>query len=365
MKRSKHGNYHRVVALVLIAIVVISAIGFVVNGWQPIISSGADNSIADGNTKGDAEINDAPTNSTPVVSPPKYYSFLTGLETDEESSKTLPLAFLTDPDMPMYGVSSSSLAIEFPIEGGKSRLLIYSQKATELGKVGPLMPTRAYVSDFVTQFSGILLGVGIDDTVQYPSSVAESAFIDLSITSGFHYTEIENAYSNGDLIRAALSASNTSTNLSTPPRIPFSFTDTGATPRLFSDVATKIAIPHGEGSTTDLIYDEQSNAYVYHKNGEQAKDMLNASRVDFDNVMVLFYDTVTYETTSGTELIPQTVGSGSGYYLTKGTYTEIKWVSDGETLTFYDKSENKLVINRGRSYISIVKSTLADKVIFS
>ena len=93
--------------------------------------------------------------------------------------------------------------------------------------------------------------------------------------------------------------------------------------------------------------------------------MLNTANIEYDNAFVLFADSVTYETTTGTELVMNTVGSGNGYYMTSGTYSPIKWIADGDTMTFYDENDNKLAVNRGTSYISFVKSTIAAEINFS
>ena len=163
MKKSKHGNYQKVVALVLIAIVIISAVGFVANGWQPIINSGADSDNADTNN-GDVASKDENTGESPVVVEPKYYSYLTGLETTEAISRQMPIVFLTDPSLPLYGASSAAVAIEFPTEGA-SRLVLYAENATSLGKIGPLLPTRDYISGILSHFGGTLLTMGNDDIV--------------------------------------------------------------------------------------------------------------------------------------------------------------------------------------------------------
>ena len=365
MKRSKHGNYHKVVAFVLIAIVIISAVGFVANGWQPILDSEADNDDAVNNS---GEITDSGgdnADDVPVVAPPKFYSYLTGLETTEEAEKTIAIAFLTDPELPLYGASSASLTIEFPIEGGKTRLLVYSECATSLGKIGPIMPTRDYISEYLLHFKATLLSSGNDDVIEYPSKEFKGGLIDISAISGYHYTEGESAFTNADLLRAALRTSGIDTSHDGQVRLPFSFVDVGSSNLAFDNPASEITIPQGSSGTTSLVLNGESGRYLYQKNGSAKSDMLNASEIAFDNVFVLFMDSVTYETSKGTELVLATTGSGNGYYATAGTYTAIKWVCDGDTLTLYDEQDNKLLVNRGTSFFALVKSTEQHLVTFS
>ena len=363
MKRSKHGSYQKVVALVLIAIVIISAVGFVANGWQPIINSGADSDNAEGNN-GDVANKNEGEDETPVIVEPKYYSYLTGLETTEEISRQVPIAFVTDPSQPLYGASSSSIAIEFPTEDA-SRLVLYSENATSLGKIGPIIPTRDYVSALLSHFGGTVFAMGNDDIVDYVAKEFSGSLIDLSKISGFHYTEVKNAFTNGDLVRAAILSSGSSTELGNTVRLPFSFIDTDLERLNFTQEARKITIPYAEGKITELTYDNEIGGYVYCKNGMQKNDMLTASKISFNNAFILFSDSVTHETSDGSELVLKTTGSGSGYYMTDGTYKSIKWICDGDSLTLYDEKDNKLTINRGTSYIAFVKSTAKNLVIFS
>ena len=363
MKKSKHGNYQKVVALVLIAIVIISAVGFVANGWQPIINSGADSDNAD-NGSGDIGNEQNGTDDIPVVVEPKYYSYLTGLETTEEISRKVPIIFLTNPDLPVYGISLSSLAIEFPTESS-SRLVLYSETATSLGKVGPLLQSRDYISGLLSHFGGTLLSMGNDDIVDYVAKEFAGSYIDLSKATGYHYTEMDYAFTNGDLIRAAILFSQSPTEITHTVRLPFNFIEANEEKLSFNQAARNITLPYEDRKTTELIYDEERGMYIYSKNGVAKIDMLTASKICFTNAFVLFTDSVTYETSNGSEVVLKTTGSGSGYYMTNGTYKSIKWVCDGDTLTFYDENDNKLSVNRGTSYISFMKSTEKNRINFS
>lgn len=366
MKKSKHSNYHKIVAFVLIAIVIVSAVGFVVNGWQPILDSEENGEKVpnEGDANDSTGQNQGATDEAPVVTTPKYYNYLTGLEVSEEASKKMPFAFLTDPSMHLYGVSSSPLTVEFPLEDGKTRLLVYSDNITALGKIGAMKPTRGYISNLIKHLGGGLITLGCDDIIEYDKTDVKAQEITLSVGSGFYYTEMENAFSNGDLIRAALGSLEISTELASLPRLPFVFSDLDAEAQIFDASAIRVSIPHGN-SATELLYDQNSHRYTYCKAGALKTDMLNAATVEYDNVFILLADTVTHETADGTELIVNTVGSGVGYYLTGGTYTAIRWVNDGEIFTFYDTNDNKLTVNRGTSYVSFMKSASAGELSIS
>ena len=361
MKRSKQSSYLKVIAFVLIAIVIISALGFVANGWQPILypEASGDSDSQDSALDGDGNTD------IPVATVPKYYNYLTGLETDESGANRAPIAFVTDPQKTIYGIGGASLSVEFPIEGDGSRLLIFTNEATSLGKIGQIESTRGYVSNLVRYFGAILLSNGNDDAIKYDSLSITDRHVDLSALSGFHYTEKEIAYSNGDLLDAALNSLGLSLDLEITPKLPFNF----AAPETSMDSLTvpcnRVLIPINPDNNTELRYNSESGRYTYIKNETPITDALNTSIVEYDNAFILLADSVTYESASGTGLVMKTNESGRGYYLTEGSYIEIKWVAEGNTMTFYDANDNKLTVNRGSSYIAFVKSARAQLISFT
>ena len=360
MKRSKQSSYLKVIALVLIAIVIISALGFVANGWQPILypEASGDNDSGDNISGGN-------NTNVPIATAPKYYNYLTGLETDESGATRAPIAFVTDPQTTIYGIGGASLSVEFPIEGNESRLLIFTDKATSLGKIGQIESTRGYISNLVRYFGAILVANGNEDVIKYDSLSIADRYVDLSALSGFHYTEGTIAYSNGDLLDAALNSLGLSLNLDVAPKLPFNFTAPETSIDSLTMPCNRVLIPLNSNNTTELKYNAESGRYNYIKNEMPIVDALNASIVEYDNAFILLADSVTYESAVGTSIIMKTNESGRGYYLTKGSYTEIKWVAEGNTMTFYDANDNKLTVNRGSSYIAFVKSARAQLISFT
>ena len=97
--------------------------------------------------------------------------------------------------------------------------------------------------------------------------------------------------------------------------------------------------------------------------GQTKIDLLSAKTLCYDNAFVLFADATTYETESYTECVLDTKAGGKGYYFTGGGYEEISWGYDNEgNLCFFGATGEKLVINRGSSYISFVKSSEKNNV---
>ena len=87
------------------------------------------------------------------------------------------------------------------------------------------------------------------------------------------------------------------------------------------------------------------------------------NNIGFDNVYVLFADATTYEKAHGSELVMDTVSGGVGYYVTMGTYSEIRWsVNELGNLEFYSLNGDKLIANTGTSYVAYFKSSQSSSV---
>lgn len=370
MNTQKTNSYGRLVAFFLVAIALICALGFAANGWQSDPDNEPDSGDTDKNN-GDTDENkdgDESTEQTPEppITETKYYNVLTGLEVDDVTSMKRPVAFVMDPLAPLYGISNTDIAVELPIEDGATRFLSISQGAVNLGKVGSLLPTRGYISNFAKYFGAVLVSLGIDDGIIYDSADLSGAHFDLSKISGYHYTEYSKfVYTNGDLITAGLANSGINSAIQKNSALPFVFQEEESK-MLLGNSATSVIINYSTTSSTEFTYNLATKKYTLSKCGTEKKDLLNDKSVAFDNLFVIFADSITYESKDACELVVNTLGAGDGYYITGGTHVKIAWSTDASgNLIFTTEDGATLSVNRGTSYIGVVKSSRTDDVTFS
>ena len=200
MTPQKLTGFNRFVCFVIVAIIVILIIGFVASGRQnnePPGSGDVGNSTNDTdgnndnngtNNKNDTlnnEYSDDNTNSedsnqdASEEKPTVYTNPITGLVVSETQYNSIPLATVVNPVSPLYGVSNADIAIEFPLEDGSSRMLVYNTSEAPLWKIGALVPTRSFISSMSAFFGGMVVSYGDDG--KFISSVQESSYlIDIS-----------------------------------------------------------------------------------------------------------------------------------------------------------------------------------------
>ncbi len=365
MNNARLGNYAKLIAFFLVAVLLIIGFGFATEGWWQTPSADT-NDETNKNPTGDAQLppKDEDGPSEPVFTPPEYVNFLTGLETTEELARKRHFSFVLDTDSPLYGISASDIIAEFPTEDYTTRLLAFTNTLGALSKIGSISPTRSYISNFSRFFSSIIVYNG-DDGI-FPSAACNttgSAF-NMSANTGYYYTEYTKfTYTNGDLINAGIYNSNINTAAEKDANVPYNFADFNKIVTPGKASAKTIILPFTERSETELYYQSTDGSYTFYKNGASKNDTLNDKKLTFKNVFILLVDSVTYEAKDTTELVMETIGSGAGYYISEGTSHTITWESDIDgKLTLYADNGEKLTVNRGNSYFGIVKSSKAEEI---
>ena len=391
MKSFKMNNLQRLVSFLLIAMLLVGAVGFAVNGWQSTDdannnSDDEQNSDSDENNDNNTDEDNNSSNNVddenndttvedelppvietppPVIEEPKYYSAITGLEITENLVNKTPLGFVVNPSLPLYGLSNSELVIEFPTEIGDTRLLAYTTNDSLLWKVGSLTKTRDFISSSSNFFGGVVISNGEDDLVQYNAWDSSKVHLDISKYTDCYY--IENTtyvYTSKDMIDTAIGR-NTALGDSPYKSAPFYFCEND-TQVIGAAAATTVSLPYSEVHKSEFYYSEQSNEYLFFKDGKRKVDMLTGKNISFTNIFVLFANSTTYERSDGTELVLDTTSGGKGYYFSHGYSTEITWSinTDGE-LEFKTLDGQRLIVNRGNSYIGYYKSSIISNVSFN
>ena len=369
MNKTKLSNPVRSIAFFLTAIILACTFGFTVDGWQGendaennsdlIID---DNDGTTGDISGGANEEEAP--DEPTIYIPEYTDRLTGLEIGEAEAAARHLAFVLNPEMPLYGISMADVICEIPTEDGM-KTVCFIRESIELWRIGSITSTRAYVSNIAAFLGGIIVSSGNEDMLAYNG--CSPLHLDLSAQGGFAYTEgAGNVYTNKDLVNSGLIGAGLSA--SKPILYPLPYTHVGFGEKLSMgavEPATEIRISHSDTYLTTLKFNEESGKYTLYKNSLPLTDASNGSNVEVTNCFVLFADSITYDNESGNQMIMDTIGSGKGYYFVNGVACQISWTSTlGGIMTFYSQSGEKLTIERGSIYISFVRSSRMDKVSF-
>ena len=365
MNINKSGSFYKLLAFALLVLIFALLAVIAVSGKEapdnlPEQDGTQDNGALQEKPDQNGQINEEPNvENEPVVTPPAITYYLTGMECTEAEAATAPYAIICASDAPSYGISSSELVIEIPLEDGGSRFVAFHSSLAGLGKIGALAPSRGNIAGIVNAFGGVTVALGSDDALE---ELSESVDLDLGFTDYYYKENTKDAFTTDSMIRE-LSAIRNPGGASPLHLSPFSFVEYGESYIGIAD-ASSIVLPYSEINTTTFIYDTKSSGYILGKSGSEITDLLSAKSASFENVFVLFADSTTYERSSGVQTVIATASSGSGYYFSRGKATEIRWqVKDGNIL-FTTLDGTELTVNRGKSFIGYYKSSSAFEVSF-
>ena len=361
MNTSKNWNYNKLISFFLIALVLLSVLVVSANGWQsdtPPMQSEENQDdkqeqIPDKNASDDKEP------EKPAVETPKFYHHITGLEVSEENFGQAQVAYIIDSASPLCGIASCNVLIEIPIEDGKTRFIMIADINSAFSKIGSITYTRSYISNLASAFGATVISLGNDEGIEYNHINSGTNFVDLQKHAGAYYTEYTYfTYTNANLLSNILTGSKAKLNVSPCDFVEKHNKISG------SIISSKITLPYD--TNTSLVYSKEFGKYVLCKSESERIDVSTTKKVAFTNVFVLFADTVTYESANSTEMLMNTLGEGQGYYAYDGTAQKITWtLGDDGRLTFHDETGNRLECAKGEAYISYVKSSKTNEVLFS
>ncbi|MDO5382768.1 MAG: DUF3048 domain-containing protein [Eubacteriales bacterium] len=115
----------------------------------------------------------------------------------------------------------------------------------------------------------------------------------------------------------------------------------------------KVTIPYSDYQYTTFVYDGESGNYLRYANGEACIDHETKEQCNTRNIIV---QKITHTFMSDNYCWDlKTVGSGEGYYITKGYAVPIKWSKNSRTektvYTYMDGTE--IDVSDGRTYIEV------------
>ena len=318
-----------------------------------------------------------PETTVPVTEPPKPPQFLnplSGCEATEEISKKRPVAICignTASSLPQFGIGDAEILVEAPVEGGITRLMIISCNYSNADVIGSVRSTRSYLADIANQFDAIQAYVGTTDSGK---STAFKSYdtMDYIIQnmSNVYYTDASRSsphhiMTNGDRLSNGIASLGFRTSVSNKA-LPFEFAEYFSKATLSENDSLYVRIPFSSAQTAEFKYNSSTENYERYQFSSVHSDSDNGKGLSFKNLILLFCDATTYDKASGTEISIDMQNGGTGYYASEGKYMDIIWYRDKNSdLKFTDKNGNPLVINRGKTYIGLIRISSKTSVVLN
>jgi len=318
---------------------------------------------------------------------------LTGIEDMDKANigkRSVSFSINNHPEaLPSRGVSLADVIYEFETEGGQTRFLALFADASKVPEVGSLRSARIIACDLSAGTNSIFVHYGenarvpdylafnkIDDLDGNIYSKGSDQSVDGKITlaDGIYFWRDSDWLSSRALEHTAVTNGESILRAFEDLKIPHE----GETPSLFTFTAASTpALTKGADCTKLVVYFSQNNddstftynpdTKLYEKSqygGDAQIDETTGEQVSVTNVVTLFANIQPHGDTTIDAYLND---GGTGYYASEGKIIEISWTKDGPhgAIVLIDKDGNPIEVNAGKSYINVVRKTVAAKTTFS
>ena len=303
------------------------------------------------------------------------------LQIVNEDSNERPIAVMIDNNIGIgkhAGLQESYINYEIIVEGGLTRIMaLYKDKDVSL--IGPVRSSRHYFLDYALEHDAIYahfgwspyaendirsLGVnninGLTDDAPYyrDNSIAAPHNVFTSTERLRNFAKTKN-YSSSSQNWKVLKYSVDPIYLnpqekedSNSDEQSIDNTETITNPELKS--ASKVSIDYSVSQNRTYTYDSVNEYYLRSMNGSAHIDKTTNKQLNYKNIIIMQVNNKTLDKEGRQDL--DTVGTGSGYYVTNGYTLPIKWSKSGrDNKTIYTYNDGKEIeINDGNTFIQIV-----------
>jgi len=308
---------------------------------------------------------------TPTLPPSPPYgmavSALTGNYISLEAAARRPFAVVFNNEqrgMPQGGLVQADIIYEVIAEGSITRIVaIFQDFDAEM--IGPIRSTRHYFTYFAMNHDAVMVHHGGSPTGY--SSIRNHGItsIDGMVYDGSTiWRDAERRQQRGLEHSSFTSAQNLlghadsrNFDMAVPENISaFAFFDepTALDPL---NLANTVIVPHHNANIMQFVFDSETNLYYKYIFNSPHMDFLGEQHLSATNVIIQITDISHIQGDEAGRRHVRMIGSGRGYLATHGTFAPITWIRDSaDTPTrWYDESGTPLVVNRGRTWISVIQ----------
>ena len=317
----------------------------------------------------------APT-PTPILEAelPEGYvkSRLSGLNVEEEIGNKRPYALVfnnIEYASPHSGIEEADILYEAIVEGGITRLLGIFEQLHE-SRIGSVRSARHYFVSFADEHDAVFVHFGETtyatkkikklaiDNISGLTSVGDKVFYrDKSIK------EPHNVFTSKERLEKGMELKGHQVFYDEEYEGVFRFNPID-TPLVSEETVDKLILEYSNYTSPYFTYNQESKEYERYQFGIKHVDANSNKQLSFKNIIVQFVkqwdiDKNDYQTMDIEK------SSGEGYYISNGNKVNITWTKNesNREMNYYDMSGNELLINPGKTFISIFPNDRISDVI--
>lgn len=314
-----------------------------------------------------------------LINTPDFINPMTGLACSREEAERRPIAVMINnikKAQPQYGISEADIIYECNAEGGVNRLMALFSDYASVPTVGSVRSARDYFVNIATMHDAVFVHAGgASDAYGYirDHSVENIDGVNGGGTEGKTFWRDKDRMNkmgyehslmtSGENIASTMSKLGFSDKRSRTETM-YRFNAT-AVPLEYATTFSHVSIPHSNSITAEFDYNPDDGLFYRSQFGKEHIDAQTGKQLSFTNVVLIF--TKQKVTDEKGRLDVKLTGGGDGYYLYGGRYIPIKWErnSEKELISLKNVDGSDLLLNPGKSFISVCANSIYSKVIFS
>lgn len=274
---------------------------------------------------------------------------LDGMLVDHVTSSTVFAVILDNaPEAwPQYGLTDAHVVWEFPVEGGRTRLMaLFDGAAFQSDRIGPVRSVRPYFLDVAQSYGAYVVHVG--GSPEALDMIAQGTIDALNeFYAGSYFWRDRQRYAPHNVLTSAEELLD-----AVHDRNVASSTFDGW---LFDDIdpSSPYVSPSWDFGELSVEWVWQDDAYVRYVAGKPFVDA-SGETVDAQNVVVMHAPSRVVDASLRRQIM--TVGVGDMVAFVAGHQIEGTWSRDDERdmIRFIDASGNEVVFNRGVTWIEVL-----------
>lgn len=299
-------------------------------------------------------------------------SLLTGRPVEQEVFDRRPVGVMISnikEALPQYGISQAEVLYETIVEGGITRLFALFQDYTA-EKIGPIRSSRHYYLDFALDHDAVYTHVG-------QSTYATKAFKELDVDRFYGISSIEGLFVFYDPERVRPHSSFTGKEelmevwahqeYRVEPKEMDNKFNFFSEDTILNDgkAVSRITLDYSYYIKPSFIFDKETMEYYRFQFDEEHIDAATNEQLHFKNLILQYTKIWQIKNDPYGCMDMDLIGEGEGLFISNGMSIPITWKKTDhyEATKYYHLDGSELLINPGKTFISVYPENRVDKII--
>ncbi len=292
----------------------------------------------------------------------KIQSLYTGEWIDKKLAQKRPVAIMvenTHACFPQYGISKADVVYECPVEAGITRFMVIMQDYSNCNILGNIRSTRDYYVQYAKEYNAVFFHCG--ESRFAVDSLKDIDNVDCIVGSQEKYFEEvphknppHHIFTSTHKIEKAFSDLKYSTTLDKSAKAYFNFAESDNKVNLSSGSKVEYIKLYYSNAKPYFEYNKVNKMYYRGEFNASQTDGLTNATLAVKNIIIQECKSSIRDKSDGSLKI-ETIGTGTGKYITNGRMIDIIWKYDTKKnkTCYFDSSGKEITLNPGKTWVCI------------